>query len=62
MMRADVQPGEPRRLRIAADRIDLPAVARVAQHDMGEDGEGEEDDDRDGATMAGPIRPCPHQT
>ena len=43
---ADVEAGEPRRFRIAADRIDLPAVARVAQHDMGEDGEGEEDDDR----------------
>src|ERR1700722_547275 len=42
---AHVEAGEARRLGIAADRIDLPSIARVAQHDMGEDGEGDEDND-----------------
>ena len=59
--RADVQAGEPRRLRIAADRVDLPTVARVAQHDMGEHGEGEEDDHRH-RHLSDRCRPWPHQT
>ena len=43
---AYIQAGKSRRLRIAADRIDLPAVARVAQYDMSEDREGDENDYR----------------
>ena len=58
--RADVQAREPRRLRIAADGVDLPAVARVAQHDMGEHREGEEDD-RPG-TGTWPNDACPGPT
>ena len=37
----DVQAGEPSRLGIAADRVDVPAEAGVAQHDVGKDGKGE---------------------
>ena len=58
--RPDVQAGQPRRLGIAADRIDLPAIARVAQHDVGEDGADEEDDHRHRHLAA--DLPWPHQT
>ena len=44
--RPHVEAGQARSLRIAADRIDLAPVARVAQHDMGEHGAGQEDDHR----------------
>ena len=59
-MPRDVQPGEPRRFRVAANRVDLAAVAGVAEHDVGEHGEGEEDDHRHRHRPK--IRPWPHQT
>ena len=60
MTAAHVEAGQARGLGIAADRIDLAAVARVAQHDVAEHGEGQEDEHRD--RHCPKIRPWPHQT
>src|SRR6185437_14350184 len=43
--RLDIDAGQARRLDIAADGVDLAAVARVPQHDMADQGRhGEQDD------------------
>src|SRR4029077_7144232 len=44
----DVEPRQARRLGIPADRIDLPAVAHVAQDDVGDESREQEDDDWNG--------------
>ena len=41
---AHVQPGEPRRFRVAANRVDLATVTRVTEDDMSEHGKRQEDD------------------
>ena len=47
MIAIDVEAREARGLGVAADRIDLPAIAGIAQRDVRERRGGEKDDDRD---------------
>ena len=44
---ADIDAGGAGRLAIAADRVDVAAEARVAEHDPGHDGDERQDEDRD---------------
>ena len=57
MMRLTFKPRKARRLRIAADRIDLPAIARVAQDDVSDEGRQQKDDDGHGNRSDLPLPP-----